>query len=116
MRCPKCGFISFDWLDNCLKCNTSFEGKEEMIGAFLPERGGVNWFNESSGQGQGDGEGTGACAMPQPVLETEAPASGPDIVLEEDAQEKDAIDIAEIELKRIAEDEEFQKALEEITV
>ena len=21
MRCPKCGFISFDNLENCLKCN-----------------------------------------------------------------------------------------------
>ena len=25
MRCPKCGFISFDHLDNCLKCNKEFK-------------------------------------------------------------------------------------------
>lgn len=26
MRCPKCGFISFDHLDNCLKCNKELKG------------------------------------------------------------------------------------------
>lgn len=31
MRCPKCGFISFDHLDNCLKCKKEFKGSSAVI-------------------------------------------------------------------------------------
>jgi hypothetical protein len=31
MRCPKCGFISFDQLSNCLKCNKSFNDLKDMV-------------------------------------------------------------------------------------
>lgn len=31
MRCPKCGYISFDHLDNCLKCNREFKGMSGVI-------------------------------------------------------------------------------------
>ncbi len=31
MRCPKCGFISFDHLDNCLKCNKEFKGISGVV-------------------------------------------------------------------------------------
>ncbi|KAB2890946.1 MAG: hypothetical protein F9K32_06325 [Desulfobulbaceae bacterium] len=31
MRCPKCGFISFDHLSNCLSCNKSFNDLKDMV-------------------------------------------------------------------------------------
>ncbi len=31
MRCPKCGFISFDQLSNCVKCNKSFNDLKDMV-------------------------------------------------------------------------------------
>lgn len=31
MRCPKCGFISFDQLANCVKCNKSFSELKETV-------------------------------------------------------------------------------------
>lgn len=31
MRCPKCGFISFDHLDTCLKCNKNIKSTSENL-------------------------------------------------------------------------------------
>jgi hypothetical protein len=31
MRCPKCGFISFDQLANCVKCNKNFSDLKEVV-------------------------------------------------------------------------------------
>jgi hypothetical protein len=31
MRCPKCGFISFDYLDRCLKCQTDLTGERHKL-------------------------------------------------------------------------------------
>lgn len=31
MRCPKCGFISFDHLDNCMKCKREFKGMTGIV-------------------------------------------------------------------------------------
>ncbi len=32
MRCPKCGYISFDHVDTCLKCKKDISGKVEVTG------------------------------------------------------------------------------------
>lgn len=32
MRCPKCGYISFDHIDTCLKCNKDISGDVEVEG------------------------------------------------------------------------------------
>ncbi len=32
MRCPKCGYISFDHVETCLKCNKDISGKVEVEG------------------------------------------------------------------------------------
>ncbi|SDP47412.1 hypothetical protein [Desulforhopalus singaporensis] len=32
MRCPKCGYISFDFLDECLKCKKNIRGASESLG------------------------------------------------------------------------------------
>ncbi len=31
MRCPKCGFISFDYLDRCLKCQTDLTEERHKL-------------------------------------------------------------------------------------
>jgi hypothetical protein len=31
MRCPKCGFISFDFLENCTKCNADLAGERRRL-------------------------------------------------------------------------------------
>ncbi|RUM46100.1 MAG: hypothetical protein DSY80_02620, partial [Desulfocapsa sp.] len=32
MRCPKCGYISFDHVDTCLKCNKDISDNVEVEG------------------------------------------------------------------------------------
>ena len=32
MRCPKCGYISFDHVETCLKCKKDISGKVEVVG------------------------------------------------------------------------------------
>ncbi|MGA3086318.1 MAG: hypothetical protein ABSE95_16230 [Thermodesulfobacteriota bacterium] len=36
MRCPNCGYVSFDYLDRCVKCNTDLTGERRRLN--LPER------------------------------------------------------------------------------
>jgi len=35
MRCPKCGFISFDHLDECLKCKRNIKASTGALGGFV---------------------------------------------------------------------------------
>jgi hypothetical protein len=35
MRCPKCGFISFDHLDECLKCKKNIKASTGALGGFV---------------------------------------------------------------------------------
>ncbi len=32
MRCPKCGYISFDHVETCLKCKKDISGKVDVVG------------------------------------------------------------------------------------
>jgi hypothetical protein len=31
MRCPNCGYISFDYLDQCVKCRTDLTGERQRL-------------------------------------------------------------------------------------
>jgi hypothetical protein len=31
MRCPNCGYVSFDYLDRCVKCNTDLTGERQRL-------------------------------------------------------------------------------------
>ncbi len=31
MRCPNCGYISFDYLDQCVKCRTDLTGERQQL-------------------------------------------------------------------------------------
>ncbi len=108
MRCQKCGFISFDWLETCSRCGASLERQRELLGQFLPDNGDVNWFRqvETSPGGSVSGETTAGGAPDISQVDVSD-------LLPENMEDK-SVEIEETELIRAAEDEEFQKALEEI--
>ncbi len=108
MRCQKCGLISFDWLDACSKCGHSLEKERELLGRFLPDNGDINWFQKSESAAA---EAASAAFEPQAVPDI-SKVDVSDLVTESD--ESEMVDIEEKELLRAAEDEDFQKALEEI--
>lgn len=39
MRCPKCGYVSFDYLERCQKCNADLTGERTRLGlhGFRPD-------------------------------------------------------------------------------
>lgn len=108
MRCQKCGFISFDWLETCGKCGAPLGQESDLLGQFLSDNQNINWFKgvESSASGA------------EQASDQERPA--PDISsvdvsdLLPESLDNEVVDIEETELLRAAEDKEFQKGLEEI--
>ncbi len=103
MRCKKCGWISFDWLENCGKCGKSMEDERLLIGAFIPDKEPVNWYEL---------ETQSASATPKET----SPLSNIDVsdLTGENSGQGEEIGLEEVELERIAENEDFQKALEKI--
>lgn len=109
MRCKKCGWISFDWLDTCGRCGKSLEDEKKAVGHFVSNMEPVNWFkidlsSQAPEAGNMETEATGHLSE---IDVSDLVASGNDNRPEE-------IDLEEVELKRIAEDQDFQKALDEI--
>ncbi len=139
MRCKKCGWISFDYLDTCGRCGKSMEDEKRLLGMFVADIESVNWFklgNEIED------------IKEEQVPETESPTEVPEIPMEEPVEIEEPIEFAEsqiepseqladidvsdlvdegpiqdteeiafeeVELKRIAQDQDFQKALDEIS-
>ena len=108
MRCPKCGFISFDWQETCGKCGASLAQQKELLGQFLPDNGDVNWFRGVEGSVSDQVKAGGASGSTPDISQVDVSDLLPDNMDEK------PVDIEETELIRAAEDEEFQKALEEI--
>ncbi len=108
MRCQKCGFISFDWLEACGKCGALLSQERDLLGQFLSDNQDINWFKGA----EKSATGTEYAARRE--------GSAPDISqvdvsdLLSGTIDSDVVDIEETELARAAEDKEFQKALEEI--
>jgi len=101
MRCKKCGFISFDWLDNCKKCGKSLSEEKQLIGIFFNDEKEINWFSLDSVQPRED-NGKSVDISNIDVSD----------IVENDAHSENIIE--ENELAQIANNEDFQKALEEI--
>ncbi len=106
MRCKKCGWISFDWLETCGKCGKSMEEERLAVGAFIPDRESADWFNmdESVANVQHSSQAKHRLSDidVSDLVDEAAPPSGEEISIEE------------VELKRVAEDQDFQKALDQI--
>lgn len=109
MRCKKCGWISFDWLETCGKCGKSMEDEKRAIGSFISDKEPINWFKMdlSAVASEAKDVDTKASDALSEIDVSDLMDSAPEVKAEE-------IDLEEVELKRIAEDQDFQKALNEI--
>lgn len=45
MRCPKCGKISFDYLENCSNCGQDLRKISAGLGGFAKPDSGLIWFS-----------------------------------------------------------------------
>ncbi len=88
MRCPKCGFISFDYLDRCLKCQTDLTEERHKLNLpdITPNPISLQKILERIPQ-MVDKETAGVKEMakdrpPEPAAKTGQPKIGPSISLE----------------------------------
>ncbi|UQZ89038.1 hypothetical protein C4J81_07435 [Deltaproteobacteria bacterium Smac51] len=61
MRCPKCGFNSFDHNLTCPKCHKDLTATRRLLNLSIPSPGGINFFRTASER----------AVYPEPVLEAE---------------------------------------------
>jgi hypothetical protein len=86
MRCPKCGRISFDYLENCSNCGHDLREVSAGIGGFAKPDSGLIWFSMDSKKDS---------------VETEA-----------EAPLVEKIDSSDLET--VADDEVFQQTLDQV--
>ncbi len=106
MRCKKCGWISFDWLETCGKCGKSMEEERLSLGMFMPDQESASWFNMD--------ESVTSVEYDSQAKHHLSKIDVSDLVNEAAPQSGEEISIEEVELKRVAEDQNFQKALDQI--
>ena len=114
MRCPKCGSISFDYLENCSKCGQDLSKISAGLGGFAKPDTELIWLNMNF---KADGVKTEPEA---PIVEQEAgnsvDLSKIDVSDLVDVSTTD-IDMEEIDssdLKSVADDTGFQQALDQV--
>ncbi|NPA95338.1 MAG: hypothetical protein GXO58_07925 [Thermodesulfobacteria bacterium] len=103
MRCKKCGWISFDWLENCGKCGKSLKEERLLIGTFIPDREPINWFELKTQLSPASIQDV------PPIVDTEVPE-----LTQDDILPAADLELEGVQLEEIAENEDFQKALEEL--
>jgi len=115
MRCPKCGFISFDSLDSCLKCNKNIsEATEAFQGSTLkvetPSFLKIPTADENELQIEGAAEVGGEIEFADPDLEIlvddDDDQGGIDFNLEADDETDDLPFASEFEEETTLDDEE----------
>ncbi len=127
MRCPKCGYISFDYLKSCEKCGRDLAETAKNLGPFLMEDLGFSWFASQ----QAGGDAADAAEPPvqpvEPETREQAPGSAPvdlaeidmsDLVADTsgDSIPEELEDIEELDVGAIETivDDDFKKALEDL--
>ena len=91
MRCPKCGFISFDHLTSCAKCGKDIaEVASELQGTSIKVE--TPMFLSAALSGYGDREGS----FEEISMETEV-EEGVDISMEDESVEEEALEMADTE-------------------
>ena len=114
MRCPKCGRISFDYLENCSNCGQDLREISAGLGGFAKPDTELIWFNINF-------KADSIKIEPEaPIVEQEA---GNSVDLSEidvsdlvDVSTTDT-DVEEIDsgdLETVADDESFQQALDQV--
>ena len=114
MRCPKCGRISFDYLENCSNCGQDLREISAGLGVFAKPDTELIWFNTNF---KADSIKTEPEA---PIVEQEA---GNSVDLSEidvsdlvdvSTTDTDAEEIDSGDLETLADDESFQQALDQV--
>ena len=86
MRCPKCGFISFDYLDRCIKCQTDLTGERLKLNllALTPNPISLPKILERMPQmvHKEPAPAAGETALPKPAAKASPLETGPEIFLE----------------------------------
>jgi hypothetical protein len=114
MKCRKCGRISFDYLENCPNCGQDLSEIFAGLGSFVKPDPELSWFS---------------LALDNNSLKTEAGAfsaeqeagsagdiSGIDVsdLVNASGTDTDAKEIDSSDLETVADDEGFQKALDNV--
>ncbi|MBA7626506.1 hypothetical protein ES703_33957 [subsurface metagenome] len=99
MRCPKCGRISFDYLENCLNCGHDLREISAGIGGFAKPDPELIWFSMDSKTDSVETE------PESPLVEQEAGNSA-------NISEAEKIDSSDLET--VADDEVFQRSLDNV--
>jgi hypothetical protein len=99
MKCPKCGKISFDYLQNCLNCGQDLQEISARLGSFAKPNTKLMWLSNNSKKDDIGSNTTG----PDVEKEKENSTDLSNTDLEE-------IDLGELEIK--AQDNDFQQALD----
>jgi hypothetical protein len=109
MRCPKCGYVSFDFLNNCLKCSRDLSGSREDLNLtdFKPQ---VPFL---LGSLVGEMEGGGAQQALSLTQETELELGG--LGMSEPSAPKGSIDMGDLEIPS-EEDSSGEMSLSEIAL
>lgn len=89
MRCPKCGYISFDLLDECLKCRKNIKASGGTLGGFVLNVKPPSFLDLQLQQADENDDGTEEVLLDHDFVDNDL-----DILIEEDEQE----DLAEITL------------------
>ena len=114
MRCPKCGRISFDYLENCLNCGHDLREISAGIGGFAKPDPELIWFSMDSKTDSVETEAE------SPLVEQEAGNSAniseidvSDLV-DAPGTDIDAEKIDSSDLETVADDEVFQRSLDNV--
>lgn len=114
MRCPKCGRISFDYLENCLNCEHDLRKISAGIGGFAKPDPELIWFSMDSKTDSVETEAE------SPLVEQEAGNSAniseidvSDLV-DAPGTDIDAGKIDSSDLETVADDEVFQRSLDNV--
>ena len=118
MRCPKCGFISFDYVNNCEKCGKDLAETAAMLGPFLTPASVESWFEVSE---TNDVEPQVDTGFLEPEPDTASVDLGnidvSDLVSDEVSADAVVEEVTVLDsdiIETVAVDEDFQKALDDV--
>ena len=114
MRCPKCGRISFDYLENCSNCGQDLSKISAGLGGFAKSDPGLIWLSRDSRTDSIKIEAE-ASLVEQEAGNT-ADISEIDVsdLVDAPGTDIDAKEIDPSDLETVGDDEVFQQALDQV--
>ncbi|MGQ9500417.1 MAG: hypothetical protein ACUVQ6_08830 [Dissulfurimicrobium sp.] len=114
MRCPRCGIIDFDYLETCKKCGAGLGDVSKSLGLYVMANKSLNWFDLANNV-----KLTSAAMKGEGMYKTDRPINISEIdvsdLVEESGQFGDEVfEIDSNTLKKVADNEEFQRALNDL--